>query len=555
MKSPVSSVFAAAAARAFAGVLASLVLVAPVLADSSSADSSQKKTAASTTQHPSSTKKPSSASSDTSHSAHTAAAHKKNTSSRRRKRRTSPEALRIKRAFVASTELRPMAQQLANLRTPAAYTGVTNYAHQHTGDAAGAAYLALGHAYLLDRRFGDAATSLHQARQASDALADYADFLGARAQHEAGNESGAEALLHGFAGRYPDSVFVVEAPELEGTVLLAMNDLAGAQRVLDAAAHTASADRPGYQLARAQLAQARSETAQANIIFKQVLLEHPLSPEAEKARAQLTATGADATLTAAELRSLGNAYYNAGRYSLAAEQYNSLARLPGLSDTERQSFAVEAAACDLKLKRLTPSQVQALPDTSDNVGAQRSYLLMELARNRGDEATQQSIVADMEQRFPHSEWLAEALFSSGNMYLLSRNYPKAIEYYSYLAAHFPQNKNASAAHWRAGWLSYRQGLYSDAARIFDEQISLFPALPKRWAPSTGGAESTRRRSTNLRRPLRSIERSFALTSISSTRKWRGSVLLRWAHCSRLTDPEMDRAQGADSSSARRQFSR
>lgn len=368
-----------------------------------------------------------------------------------------------------------MAQQLANLRTPAAYTGVTNYAHQHTGDAAGAAYLALGHAYLLDRRFGEAATSLHQARQASDALADYADFLGARAQHEAGNESAAEALLHGFAERYPDSVFVVEAPELEGTVLLAMNDLAGAQRVLDAAAHSASADRPGYQLARAQLAQAKSETAQANIIFKQVLLEHPLSPEAEKARAQLTATGADATLTAAELRSLGNAYYNAGRYSLAAEQYNSLARLPGLSDTERENFAVEAAACDLKLKRLTPSQVQALPDTPDNIGAQRAYLLMELARNRGDESAQQSIMADMEQRFPHSEWLAEALFSSGNMYLLSRNYPKAIEYYSYLAAHFPQNKNAPAAHWRAGWLSYRQGLYSDAAKIFDEQISLFPS--------------------------------------------------------------------------------
>ena len=32
---------------------------------------------------------------------------------------------RIKKAFVASTELRPMAQQLTTLRTPAAYAGVT----------------------------------------------------------------------------------------------------------------------------------------------------------------------------------------------------------------------------------------------------------------------------------------------------------------------------------------------------------------------------------------------------------------------------------------------
>jgi hypothetical protein len=35
---------------------------------------------------------------------------------------------RIRQAFVASTELRPMAQQLATLRTPAAYAGVSKYA-------------------------------------------------------------------------------------------------------------------------------------------------------------------------------------------------------------------------------------------------------------------------------------------------------------------------------------------------------------------------------------------------------------------------------------------
>ena len=368
-----------------------------------------------------------------------------------------------------------MAQQLATLRTPAAYAGVTNFARQHTGDAAGAAYLALGHAYLLDRRFAEASASMHQARQASDALADYADFLAARAEHEAGNEAAAEALLHGFIQRYPDSVFDVEAPELEATVLLAMNDAVGAQRVLDAAIHGPAPDRPGYQLVRGQIALSKGETAEANRIFKQVLLDHPLSPEAEKARAQLTVSGAEATLTPAELRSLGDAYYAAGRYSLASEQYHALARQAGMSELDRQSFAVAAAACDLKLKRLTTTQAEALADTQDDNGARRAYLLMELARSRGDQGLQQSIVAGMKDRFPRSEWLAEALFSSGNMYLLSRDYPKAIEYYSYLAAHFPQNKNAAAAHWRAGWLSYRQGLYADAARLFDEQIHSYPS--------------------------------------------------------------------------------
>ena len=81
----------------------------------------------------------------------------------------------------------------------------------------------------------------------------------------------------------------------------------------------------------------------------------------------------------------------------------------------------------------------------------------------------------METSFPNSQWLAEALFSSGNMYLLRKDYPTAVTYYSYLATHFPENTNAAAAHWRAGWLSYRAGLYADAARLFDEQIKMYPS--------------------------------------------------------------------------------
>jgi soluble lytic murein transglycosylase len=81
----------------------------------------------------------------------------------------------------------------------------------------------------------------------------------------------------------------------------------------------------------------------------------------------------------------------------------------------------------------------------------------------------------MESRFPQSPWLEEALYSSGNMYLLRREYATAADYYSYLATHFPAGKHAATAHWRAGWLSYRQGLYADAARLFDEQIKLYPS--------------------------------------------------------------------------------
>jgi len=368
-----------------------------------------------------------------------------------------------------------MAQQLATLRTPAAYAGVTKYAHQHSGEAAAAAYLALGHAYLLDKHYAEAETSLRQARQAGEELADYADFLGAEANHSAGNEAAAEGLLRGFTSRYPDSIFAIQAPELEANILLAMGNAAGAQQVLVQAAGSEAANRAGFQLAQGQVALAQKQTQEAARIFKRLLLGYPMSSDAQIARARLTEMGAESILSAADLRSLGDAYYNAGRYGEAAEQYRALSRVPGLDEAARNGFAVAEAACELKLKRLTTAQAAALADTRDENGARRLYLLMELARSRDDAEEQKRIVAEMEVNFPRSPWLAEALYSSGNMYLLRREYAAAIEYYSYLAVHFPQNKNAAAAHWRAGWLSYRQGLYADAARLFDEQIRLYPA--------------------------------------------------------------------------------
>ncbi|WP_162601214.1 transglycosylase SLT domain-containing protein [Occallatibacter savannae] len=408
----------------------------------------------------------------------TRARGKKKVVSPAERRRRAARAHKIKLAFVASSELRPMAQQLATLRTPAAYSGVTAYARSHSGEASAAAYLALGHAYILDKRYADAVSSLQQAKRAGDSLEDYDDFLAAKAYHESDQETQAEALLKGFKLKYPDSIFVDEVPELEANVLLDLHDAAGAKRVLDAAASDPAAGRAGYQLAAGLVAQAQNENDEAIRIYKALLLAYPLSTEASIARAKLTNLGAEDTLTNDELRSLGDAYYKAGRYEDAADQYRRLAQKANLDTQARNGFNVAAAACDLKLKKLTENQAQALPDTPDENGARRSYLLMELARNRNDADAQSQIVTRMETSFPQSQWLAEALFSSGNMYLLKKDYAKAAEYYAYLGDHFPTNKNGSAAHWRAGWLNYRLGNYKEAARIFEEQIHKFPGTPE-----------------------------------------------------------------------------
>jgi soluble lytic murein transglycosylase len=391
---------------------------------------------------------------------------------------------KLQHAFLASTQLRPMAQQLANNRTPAAYAGVLSFAHAHPGDAAAAAYLALGHAYLLDRNYPAAISNLTQANAQGESLDDYADYLTAQAQIESNQLAQAETMLRGFAAKHPDSIFVGELPVTIANLSIQQGDPQTALTELNAHASEQIASHVDYLLALARAQQLAGNTDAAAKTFRHIYLGFPLSSEAAQAKLQLQTLGAQAPLTVAERRARADALYAAQRFGEAGEEYRMLANDPAADTDLKQSLNVAAAACDYKLKRGTIAQVEALPDTANEAGARRLYLLMELARDRGDVEVQQSSVTQLEQRFPTSQWLAEALYSSGNMYMLRKDYQPAITYYLELAKRFPSickgaagdpcSNYAPSAHWRASWLTYRLGDLSKAAVLFDEQIADYP---------------------------------------------------------------------------------
>ena len=388
-----------------------------------------------------------------------------------RSARSIARSHKLQLAFVASSQLRPMAQELTTMRSPAAYAGVAAYAHSHTGEAASAAYLALGHAYLLDHRYPDAVSNFQKANTAGKALDDYADFLAAQANMQAGKLSEAESLLTPFATKYPESIFVARLPVMIANLSLDQNDPQTALKVLHQHAGEAIASHADYQLALARANQMTGNVDEAAHLYRHIFLSFPLSNEGQQAKAQLAVVGASAPLTVSERRAHADALYAGGRYADAGDEYRALARD---SDPQaRNTLLVAAAASDLKTKRLTKQEVDALPDTNDESGARRLYLAMELARNRDDGETQQAIVTQMEQRFPESPWLAEALYSAGNMYLLRKDYPQAITYYSELATRFPAHRYAPSSHWKAAWLNYRLGNYSQAALLFDKQIAQY----------------------------------------------------------------------------------
>jgi soluble lytic murein transglycosylase len=404
----------------------------------------------------------------------TSSAAERKRHARRISKRPTAQTIRLTSAFHATEQLRPMAQQLAATRSPAAYRGVESYARQHPGEVAAAAYLALGHAYMLDHQYGEAASSFRQAGVSGTALDDYADYLGAQASLQAGSGADAYALLNHFAERHPDSIFNANAPVLLANAYIQQNNPQAAVKLLQPLLDTDIAKHNDFRYALGRAYQMAGDTGQAVQVFRSLYVTQPLSFEAPQARTQLQVMGSP--LTAAERKGHADQLFNAKRYAEAGQEYHAIEHdSAGLSAADRDALEIYAAVCDMKLKHISRRDVEKLPETSDDSAALKQYMLAELSRDEDDEATHDALIAQMVTRFPHSRWLEEALYSGGNMYLLKHDPKQATYHYSLLVKMFPDSTYAPSAHWRAAWMNYRLQNYAEAARLMDEQIQMYPA--------------------------------------------------------------------------------
>ena len=125
-------------------------------------------------------------------------------------------------AFVASASLKPMARQLLQDRTPAAYAGVEAYARAHASEDAGAlAWLVVGYAHTLDHDYAKAIDPLNRAKPHAGDLGDYVSFYLGTSYFQAGRTAEAVATLAQFDTAYPESLLTRDAHVLYANVLLA----------------------------------------------------------------------------------------------------------------------------------------------------------------------------------------------------------------------------------------------------------------------------------------------------------------------------------------------
>src|SRR5262249_19567942 len=135
----------------------------------------------------------------------------------------------MKRAFVASADLKPMAQQLLENRTPQGYAAVEAYARKHLKDKASAAdaeagalaWLVLGYAHYLDKDYVNARAAWQQTAPLQPLVGDYLDWLRASAFQGEANQEAVVSTLEGFEQRYPDSLNLHDAQMVYASALMA----------------------------------------------------------------------------------------------------------------------------------------------------------------------------------------------------------------------------------------------------------------------------------------------------------------------------------------------
>ncbi len=392
-----------------------------------------------------------------------------------RKKATAARAHRLKRTFVASSDLRPMARQLVKFRPPAAYAGVETYAHAHAGAEAGAlAWFAIGYAHYLDAQYPAAVSAMQKAQPRIGELQDYTAFFIGNSYVLSNNPEESFAYLRDFGTRFPDSLYEHDAMISYARALLATNRSNEAIRLLEAHRSPASAETE-YFLGKAYVQNGQGRAGAE--VLRRVYYNYATNYTADSAATDLKKIPQAALLppvTYAEHLRRADALYKVHRYPAAADEYRTLT---DLAPAEQQSAAlIQLANCYMHdgNTRDARAALDRIPDDGSEASAEKWYQQAEIARNANDDAALTTILQHMRSTTPKSPWLESALFTAGNMYLLRKDYDRAIDYYRELHDRFPSGTKAAYAHWKCAWLTYRQNRKEQAKKYFDEQIEFYP---------------------------------------------------------------------------------
>ena len=400
---------------------------------------------------------------------------------------------RMHEAFVASTTLKPMARQLLQDRTPAAYTGVEAFARRHGKEDAGSlAWLVVGYAHIVDHDYLKAIDPLNRAKPRAGDLGDYVDFYLGTAYYQTGRLAEAVATLQGFDKNYPESLLIRDAHVAYGNALIADGR---APEAIDLLENDRLPIRTDLELVLGRAYEVTGQPAKALVVFRNLYFTMPLSWEASQAEGELRKLAATPNIQAtslAEQKTRADLLAKGKQYNEAANEYRDLMNEAGPENRLPIQMAMAEALRHAGRDKEAKKELEAIPESTPEMNAERLFNLGEIARGANDDDGFLRIVDQLRQMAPTSTWLEQALLSAGNIYLLRRDYDHAIDSYRELQHAIPQWRPSFLCSLESSWLSLRQGRREDVKKDLRSRLNSI-LRPERFRRRCIGAPGWRKK--------------------------------------------------------------
>jgi soluble lytic murein transglycosylase len=378
-------------------------------------------------------------------------------------------------AFVASATLKPMARQLLQDRTPQAYAGVEAFARKNAAEDAGSlAWLAVGYARYLDHDYAHAIDPFNRAKPHAGDIGDYVTYYLAASYLESGRTPEAVAALSSFDQTFPDSLLARDAHVLYAGALLSDNRPKDAIALLE---NNREPIRSDLELVLGRAYAAAADPAKAVTVLRHLYFTLPLSPEAPTAQSELqrlASTPGISPPTFEDQRTRADLLAHAKKYSDAADAYRDLLRAALPADKPFIQLALAEMLHHSNQDREAKQLLNSVQIAAPEIAAERLYDLGEMQRAADQDDAFLQTVADIRTASPTSPFLEQALLNAGNIYLLRKDYDNAIAAYREIQQRFPTSQRAHYAHWKAAWLTLRQGRNAEAKALFEQQIVFYP---------------------------------------------------------------------------------
>ena len=229
-------------------------------------------------------------------------------------------------------------------------------------------------------------------------------------------------------------------------------------------------------------AEADGNREKALTAYRKVYYDYPLSEQAIDAQAGIerleTASLASPDRYRQEL-ARAERLFAARRWAQARAAF---APLRATTSEDRELIALRLAEADYYLDRFRASRDALRPYLDGGAReAEARFFHLTATRGLGDHTTYVALARGLVKDHPDSEWAQEALNNLATHYVLVDDDGEADRVFREFYRRYPKSRYAERAAWKAGWWSYRNGDFAEAADLFESAAAAFPRADNRPA--------------------------------------------------------------------------